>query len=161
MSANANTLVNGVETSYASIEMMLRGYRLRRVKSINYKDIGEIQKIRGTSATPIGRTRGTADCEGDIEIYRAELDMVMPILTLGGAFGYQELAHDMGVVWAEALQLAKTRTDTLLAVKWHSLDSSNSEGGDAATVKFGLSIMEILWNGVGALGYTSLRRSLV
>jgi hypothetical protein len=150
-----STLINGVEVSYSSIELAVSGHRLRRVKSINYKDSGEIPKIRGTSATPIGRTRGTADCEGDIEIYRAELDLLLPILSGGGVFGYQEIAQTIGVVWAEAL--GPTRMDTLLGVRFHSLDSSNSEGGDAATVKFGLSIMEILWNGP----YTSLRRSLI
>jgi hypothetical protein len=151
------TIVNGVETSYCSIELMVSGLRIKKVKSINYKDTGDIPKIRGTSATPVGRTRGTSDAEGDIEIYRSEMDLLLPLLTLAGAVGYMESSHVIGVTFAELMQLPKTRTDMLEGVRFFGLDAANTEGGDAATVKFGLSIMNIQWHGL----YQALRRSVV
>lgn len=140
--------VNGVRTSYASIELAVLGLRLKGVKAINYKDGVEIGKVRGTSANNIGRTRGTNDPEGDIEIYQEEWDNLLPLLTTGGLIGYSELATPVTVIYAEVTSPQKTRMDILEGVRFHSADRANAEGSDALTVKLSMDIMKIRWHGL-------------
>jgi hypothetical protein len=151
--------INGVRTSFASIELNIWGaaeaIRLRGIRSINYRDTGDIPKIRGASGTPIGRVRGESDTEGDIEIYQKEWDELLPILTRNGLFGYMETVNAIAVTYSDLLDNIGTKTDRLDGVRFYGADRSNSEGGDALTVKLSLSIMEIAWHG----RYTALRVS--
>lgn len=140
------TDVNGNRTSYCSIEFAVNGLRIKGVKSINYREINEMSKIRGTGAKPMGRTRGTADFEGDIEIYQAEWRALLPFLTRGGTFGFAELAHPVTVTYAEALSPLDTVTDRLIGVRFHSPDVANTESTDAVVLKVALNIMDITWN---------------
>ncbi len=138
--------VNGVRTAYCSIEVGIAGFFLKGVKSLNYKDNGEIPKIFGTSPIPIGRTRGQNDSEGDIEFYQEEWDEMLPLLTLAGSIGYMEGIWPISVTYAEPSQMAKTKTDQLVGVRFMSAERSNAEGTDALTVKLSLSIMRIVWH---------------
>jgi hypothetical protein len=144
---------NGNRTSYCSIEFGVNGTPIKGVKSINYKDTLEIKKIKGTSAKPIGRNRGTLDFEGDIELYQAEWLALLPILTLGGTVGFSEMSHTITVVYAELLSPGDTVIDRLVGVRFHSPEVANSEDGDLASLKVTLDIMDIVW----ANRYRSLR----
>ena len=149
--------VNGVATSYCSIRLMIGpGIPIVGVKSINYKDVGEIPKVRGASAVDIGRTRGKVSSEGDIELLQEEWDLLLPKLTLAGVVGYMESPWPVSVVYAEAASPQKTRMDSLVAVRFHSAEKSNSESTDALTVKLQMSIMQIAWSGP----YVALRSGL-
>lgn len=139
--------VNGNEPAYCSIELDIDGTKLRGVKSINYKDAGEIPKIKGTAVKAIGRTRGNFDHEGDIEMYAKEWDDLLPKLTQNGAVGYSELAWNVAVTYSEPLERSRTKTDRLIGVRFHSAERSNQEGVDALTVKLTMSIMDIAWHG--------------
>jgi hypothetical protein len=144
---------NGNRTSYCSIEFGVNGTPIKGVKSINYKETLEIKKIKGTSAKPIGRNRGTSDFEGDIELYQAEWLALLPILTLGGTVGFSELSHTVTVVYAELLSPGDTVIDRIQGVRFCPPEVANSEGGDLATYKVPLDIMDIVW----ANKYRSLR----
>lgn len=140
------TDVNGVRVSYCSIELLINGsVRLKAVKAINYKEINNIPKIKGTSTGPIGRPRGDADYEGDLEIYQAEWKALLPLLTRNGSFGFAELSHTLTCSYSERLSPADTVTDTMRGVRFHSPETAQSEGPDVSTVKVQLSIMEIIW----------------
>lgn len=139
--------VNNARTSYCSIEFGFPGRLIPGIKSINYKDNGEIPKIMGTNAVPIGRVRGKADAEGDVEFYQKEWDSLLPILTQGGLVGYMEIAWPITVTYAEPSNLIDTRTDKLVGVRFFGAEKSNSEGTDALTVKLQMSIMRIQWHG--------------
>jgi hypothetical protein len=139
--------INGARTSYASITFGVAERTILGIKALNYKDTGEIPKIRGTSGLPVGRTRGTADHEGDVEFYQEEWDELLPILTGGGVWGYMERSWPLRVCYSEISQPEKTVLDILVGVRFFGAEKSNSEGNDALTVKVNLSIMEILWNG--------------
>lgn len=152
--------INGVATSYCSIRLMVGpGIPLVGVKSLNYKDVGEIPKVRGMSAVDIGRTRGKVSSEGDLEILQEEWDELILRLTLTGTVGYMETTWPVQVVYAEALSPQKTRVDNLIGVRFHSAEKSNSEGTDALTVKLQMSIMQIRWSG-GLIPLVALRSGL-
>lgn len=139
--------VNGVRTSYCSIEFGLDGIPAIGVDSINYRDTHEIGKIRGSSASPIGRTRGNGDAEGDITIYQAEWNSIfLPKLTRGGAFGYAELAWPVKIVYAELLSPDDTVTDRLEGVRLTAADIANAQGTDATKIKLTMNIMKIFWS---------------
>jgi hypothetical protein len=139
--------VNGMRTSYCSIELGIAGFQfVKGVKGINYEDEGEIPEIPGAAAVTIGRTRGGNKCKGDIELYQEEWDDLLPVLTFNGVMGYMESAWPITVTYAEPVQFQKTKTDTLYGVRFHSAARSNSEGSDALTVKLQMSIMRIMWH---------------
>lgn len=137
--------VNGNRTAYCSIELGINGNIAKGVKEINYKEMHDIPKMRGTSAKPQGRGRGTVDFEGDITFYQADWKGLLFLLTRGGTVGFAELSHALTVSYAELLSPADTVTDRLVSVRIHSPEVSMSEGADLATVKCGLSIMDIRW----------------
>lgn len=138
--------VNGIRTSYASIELAFNGgYKLKGIKSINFRQPHTVPKIWGTSAKPIGRTRGQEDSDGDIEFYQQEFDFMLPILSRAGVFGFSETGNLITVSYAELLSPEVTVTRALVGTRLISPDSSNSEGPEASTVKCSLSIMDIVW----------------
>jgi hypothetical protein len=138
--------VNGNRTSYCSIVFGIDGAPIKGVKSINYRETHEIPKIRGTSPKPIGRTRGSSDFEGDIELYQAEWNAILPLLTKGGIFGFAEPSFTVTVSYAELGRPADLVNDKLVGVRFHSPDVANTEGTDAVVVKVGMSIMDITWS---------------
>jgi hypothetical protein len=149
--------VNGTATSYCSIRLLVGpGIPLVGVKSINYKDAGEISKVRGMSAVDIGRTRGKVSSEGDIEMLQEEWDELLPKITFAGVVGYMESTWPVSVAYAEPSAPQKTKVDALIGVRFHSAEKSNSEGTDALMVKVSMSIMQIRWNGF----YAALRSGL-
>lgn len=141
--------VNGIRTSYCSIQLNLDGLPIVGVDSINYRNTHEVGKIRGTSAKPIGRTRGNLDFEGDIEFYQAEwASLVLP--KLGGPFGIFEFSARSWTVTVAYSEVGAPRdqivTDTLIGVRFLAPDQSNAQGTDAAKVKLTMNIMDIIWN---------------
>lgn len=147
--------VNGMRTSYCSIELGIDGIPVIGVDSINYRDTHEIGKIRGTSALPIGRTKGNGDAEGDITVYQADWNAILlPKLTLGGSVGFAELAWPVKIVYAEQLNPQDTVTDRLVGVRFTAPDIANAQGTDATKVKLTLNIMQIVWSNL----YVGLRR---
>jgi hypothetical protein len=145
--------INGNRTSFCSIELGFTGIPVKGIKSINYREKHDIPAIYGTSAKPIGRTRGRVSFEGDIEFYQAEWNSLLPFLTLAGAFGFAELSRVLTIVYAEKLSPQHTVTDVIVGARLNSPDSSNSEGTEASTIKCSISMMDIKW----AKGFQGLR----
>lgn len=147
--------VNGVRTSYCSIVAGFDGFPIVGLRSINYREPLEIGKIRGTSPKPIGRTRGNADIEGDMEMYAEEWkNQLLPKLAgLFGLSGFSEASIPIKVSYAERRNPSGIHSDHLIGVRIHSPDRTNTEGTDASIVKLTLDIMDIVW----ANKYRSLR----
>lgn len=141
--------INGFESSFCSIRFQIGpGLLITGIKTVNYKDVGEIPKVRGASAIDIGRTRGKVSSEGDIEILAREWDNLLPFLTQGSTVGYMEtIVPAVQVSYDEPGSPENTTTDSLVAVRFHSPEKSYSESTDANYVKLQMSIMAIVWNG--------------
>lgn len=135
--------VNGVRASHVSLELVAHGLRLAGVKSLNWRTNHEIPKIRGTSSKTIGRTRGTEEHEGDVELYQADWKRLL--LALGD--GFAEKSVFVKAVYYEAASPADLILVEFAGTRFHSPDESSSEGAEAASVKLSMSIMEIKRNG--------------
>lgn len=142
--------VNGVETSYCSIRLLVgAGVPIKGVTAINYKDVGEIPDVMGASAVPLGWTRGNNRSEGDIELLQSEWDELLPKITAAGLTGYMETIWPVAVTYAEAIQPQKTKTDMLPFVRFHSGERSHAKGTDALTIKLQMKILpQIQWHGL-------------
>ena len=140
-------LINGHRYSFASIEAKANGLKIIGFKSINYDDGLKPTALGGTTPVKIGRTRGAYEAKGDCEMYRLEANALMA--SLGP--GFYEVAWTFTVQYSENDDQPVT-TDTILGVRLESTASSNSDGPDASTLKFGLNIIKpILWNGVSGV----------
>lgn len=145
--------INGKAYSWASLSIGILGERIIGITAINYRDVGEIGEVRGAGPLIIGRTRGKAHGEGDLEMVREEWDALLPKLTNNGLYGYSEVASDIIVARKEGP--TKVVTDRLPGVRFHSAESSNAEGTDAAIIKVTLSLSgPVMWN---LAGYTALK----
>jgi hypothetical protein len=140
--------INGIRTSFVSLFCGVDALPLIGIKSINYRVTHERAKIRGTSAHPIGRTRGQVDYEGDIEVYQAEwYKFLLPRLSNLGLVGYSETSHTVTCAWAEEASPLDIVQDTLVGVMFDADDIAAAEGPDAATVKATMNIMRIIKDG--------------
>jgi hypothetical protein len=140
--------VNGAKFSFCSLEFKLAGgYNIAGgVKSINYKDSLEMGKVWGNSSTLMGTTRGRNESTGDIELYADAADALMEIISLGGTRGYSETRFTFTVGYAE-LYAGLVTSDVLPQVRFHSMETSGSEGVEAITKKFQMQMLgQIGWH---------------
>lgn len=149
-------LVNGIYYSYADIELSIFAGLYVGSKSINYGHKLQRQYVRGSNPEPIGVTRGQYEPTADIELYRPQANYLIATLgiaaaALGGAGGngYMEVPFTITVSFISAI--LGVVTDTIQQCYITAEDISNSEGLDAATVKFTLMPQRILRNGSAAV----------
>lgn len=136
-------LVNGHRYSFSSIELKINGTKYIGVKSINYDDGLKPAQLGGTTPVMIGRTRGKYEAKGDVEFYRLEAQAVIDAL----GDGFYEVPFDIVVQYSENDDTTVT-TDNLIGVRLESTASSNTDGPEAATLKFGLNIIvPVKWGG--------------
>ena len=140
--------VNGAKYSFCSLEFKLAGGPTISggVKSINYKDNHEIGKIWGNSPTLMGTTRGRNESTGDIELYADAADALLDIISLSGSRGYSETRFTFTIGYAEMYSGLVT-SDVLPNVRFHSLETSGSEGVEAITKKLQMQMLgQIGWH---------------
>lgn len=137
--------VNGVRTSYCSIEFEVDGMPIVDVDEINYGAPGDIPKLRGTHHQAIGRPRGSVDHEGSIVLAQKAWKKLLPKITRFGLVGFMRLAWTIKVTYAEEQSPQDTVTDRLIGARFHSPDIANSQGNDPTKLRVSLSLMEIIW----------------
>jgi hypothetical protein len=140
--------VNGAKVSFCSMEFKLEnGFSFTGIKAIDYKDGHEFGKVWGNHSTLQGTTRGRVECTGSIEMYRDQSDALLDFLAETGQGGYSEKRYTFTVGYAE-LGATLTTSDVLPAVRFHSMETSSSEGVEAVTVKLQMHMIgQILWHG--------------
>lgn len=136
--------INGNRTAFSNIKFGVDGTRLKGLKSVSYDEDHEIPEIYGTSPDPIGRTEGRRKFSGSIEVYQEESLYLLETLSRGGTVGFAEHSHTITLVYALASAPFKVVTDILVGVRVHSPKDAHSEGVDALTVTYSLSIMRII-----------------
>lgn len=137
-------LINGRMYDYSSIEIQVDGNAYGLIKSISYSAKREIGKARGNSPVRRGKTRGTYDAEGSLEMYKS------------GDGGFDQLIANFGDNWMEkefdvvvsyGNNGEPVTTDTLRVCEFSGDEASPAEGSDAITRKLTLDITGILVNG--------------
>lgn len=141
--------VNGAKYSFCSLEFKLAGgFSIPGgIKSINYKDNHEIGKVWGNSSTLQGTTIGRNESTGDIELYRDAAEALLDYISAAGSRGYSEVRFTFTVGYGE-LGAGLVTSDLLPQVRFHSMETSGSEGVEAITVKFQMQMLgQIGWHG--------------
>lgn len=139
-------LINGVRHDFSSLELKFATFGnlvIVGIKSVNYKSSLKPTKVYGTHPQPIGRTRGVYDASGDIEMYLAEANVLESAIAATGQ-GLMEAVFDATVTRFE--NQFDSIIDEIIGCRITDRDSSNSQGGDAATIKYTLDVMVITLN---------------
>lgn len=149
----ATPFINGHRYDYGSIEIRIDGVPIlgRDVVSISYKHGLKPEKVRGTGAEAIGRTRGVYDAEGSMEITKEAYSILVAALAANPQLGYMENAMIIDVAYQEAPTLPLQR-DVLLGCRITEDEDSHKAGGEGLTVRCQLDIQKILRNGINPLG---------
>ena len=151
--------INGNYFSWADVELTFllpAPFILAGVKALNYSDNLSKKLVYGTAAVPIGVTKGKYEPKGDIELWLPQANLM--ITTLG--IGWKQIpvtitasyisSGPYGVPTPGLPQPAIT--DTIPGCFLSGLDASQSEGDEALSRKFTLTIVnQILWNGLPSL----------
>lgn len=145
-------LINGLRFDFSSVTIRIGTQLFNGVKSLKYSQTLEPGIVRGNRSQVIGRTRGTLDSEGSIELYRSEFqDLITALIALpnagAGALGYMEVPFDITAIYAEVG--STPITDVLVGCRIKKHELSGQEGSDAITVACDLHIMSVLMGGAG------------
>lgn len=145
--------INGVRSSWSEIEfaLMTRAspFVSLGIREISYKPTLKGAKVRGAGAVPLGRTRGIADHEGSFTMLKEEADAFL--FSLG--YGYGEIPFDIFVAYriddgTPADLPGQMHQDAILGARIEEVDQSYAQGSDGLLVKFSLSVMDVLLNGL-------------
>lgn len=128
-------VVNGNYHSFASIELDVRGRKIRGVTDISYDDGLDPGMARGTSPIPLAHTQGDYEANASMEMFRKDFDELVSLL--GDGFG--EVEFPITVTYAS--RGMPTVTDRLPAVRIKKVDNSNSQGNDPTKVKLELAVL--------------------
>ncbi len=142
-------LVNGNRFDYTSIEAIVSGVPYRGVKAVNYSDSLDKAKQYGTSARPLGKTRGKYDADASLEIFKEEAIVLRTALAaLAGGDGWGEVDFTLVVAYAEAGQ--PVTVDTVQA-SVQKCEDGHAQGNEGLTEKWTLTVMEVKRNGLALL----------
>lgn len=149
-------LINGQRCDAASYTITINGLRYFGVKSLDYSDTLEPGKVKGTSPVVLGRTVGSYDASGSIELYVEEaLDletqlsgMALAQYPQGGGHGLGQAVFSINVSVYE-LSTGFGISDTLVGCRVKNISHTmpTAGGGDPGSKKFDLDILSILRNG--------------
>lgn len=128
-------LINGNLYSFASIEIDVRGRKIKGIKDLSYDDGLDPGMARGTSPIPLGHTQGDYEANASMEMFRKDFDELATLL--GDGFGETEFP----ITVTYASRGMPTVTDRLPAVRIKKVDNSNSQGNDPTAVKIELAIL--------------------
>lgn len=128
-------LINGNLYSFASIEIDVRGRKIKGIKDLSYDDGLDPGMARGTSPIPLGHTQGDYEANASLEMFRKDFDELAALL--GDGFG--EVEFPITVTYAS--RGMPTVTDRLPAVRIKKVDNSNSQGNDPTAVKIELAVL--------------------
>ncbi len=141
-------LINGHRHDFSSAEINVAGRFLNGIKSLDYGHSLEPGELRGNRAALIGRTRGKYGVDASIELYLAEYQELITVLSATGG-GYLEASFNITASYNEAGQALVT--DYLIGVRLKKPSKSFNEGGDALSVRCDLHVMELREGGLNAL----------
>jgi len=142
-------LVNQNRYDYTSIEVLIEGVPYRGVKSVDYSDSLDPQKVYGTSARPLGRTRGKFDADASLEVFKEDASNIRAALAALGLGGYGEGVFTVVVTYGELP--ASFTTDVLFGCRIKKTADSHAQGADSLTEKWDLDVLDLLRNGVSIL----------
>lgn len=145
-------LTNGVRHDWSSIELHVAGQIVIGRKAINYSRKRARSMVEGGSPDPIGKTRGRNTYTADIELYLAEFNQLMDLLTQQAAAqgasannGYGDVLFSIVVMYSETGM--DQITDTILGCTLDSTEVSQAVSPDALSRKFELNPIKILFGG--------------
>jgi len=145
-------LISGVRYDWSSIELHVAGQIIIGRKAINYSRKRARSMVEGGSPDPIGKTRGRNTYTADIELYLAEFNQLIDLLTQTAAAagatagnGYGDVQFSVVVMYSETG--FDQITDTLYGCTLDSTEVSQSVSPDALSRKVELNPIKIAFGG--------------
>ena len=142
-------LINGRRHGFSSISLKFKlgdGNNVPMyVRSINYSRTRNRGLVRANHPDPIAKTLGENEYSGDLEIYEAELRLLLSQI----GPGYGDAIFDVQVSYGEdGFDIV---TDELKGCTLDNIDMSNSQGPDPLVRKIDLKPLKVIMGGVDDL----------
>lgn len=153
-------VINGNKFSFSSIDLRPMGQRITDFKEVEYSTELDPGVMYGTSAAPVGRSRGLQKTEASITLYREAwlafqaslilLSTTSNLNPLGNPAGWMEVSWDAMISYAET-PVSPVQKDVLKGARIKKWTANHSESNEILTVKLDLHVMQIILNGSAPL----------
>jgi hypothetical protein len=137
-------MINGIRYDFSSVIIAINGIKFGGVKSLNYSGTLTPGKLRGNRAQVIGRTRGSYDATGSLEVWKAEWRNMLEAL----GPGFMEQAFGITAAYSELTTPQLAQLDEIVGCRIVKHEDQMSEGEEPLTVKLDLDIMYVVPNGL-------------
>lgn len=136
--------INGLEKSWASITLKVKGEEIVGFKGISYSDSISREKVYGAGQMALAMTQGKYETEqGSITVYERQLRQ---IITAAGGNGWGSVVFDVEVRYADPGE--ETSTDIIESCRWAGVNGGGEEGSAPLERELKFDCMRIKRNGV-------------
>lgn len=143
-------LINGNRYDFSSVEVLVEGVPYRGIKAIDYEESLDGQKQWGTSARPLGRTRGKYDAKASLEIFVEDAVVLRQVLAGASGGGWGEAIFTVVIAYAE-LAVSPPNVVKLFGCRVMKPAASHAQGNEGLTERWELDVMDITRNGISLL----------
>ena len=134
--------INGVQHSWANLQVVIAGRTVTGITKISYKDSQTMENIYGAGVRPVGRGYGRIECEGSITLHRDEVEAVRASSDTGRL---QDIAPFEIVVQFLPVGGSAVITHKLRNVQFKEDGVEVSEGDTSNSVELPLIMSHIDW----------------
>lgn len=144
-------LINGVYSSWASVEIRVANRVIGGITAINYAPSLEPADVLGAGAQPIGLTEGMAKYEGDFEILEIQWYALLDVL--GQGYGRVPFTVNVSKAPVGDDDSFEPAQDTLLGCRITSVSGTyQASTADALVKKVKMKMLRINENGLNIYG---------
>ena len=143
------SIIGGFALSHGSRVIKVGGANVN-AKSCKFTGSIDGEKlIYGTSKKPTGRTAGVFKPESiELEVYKGDTPILNGILMAASLGKGILMAVVPIIVGSSELPSGLPQYDTIAGARFTKLEDSSAEGGDAITVKYSGTFMDLTLNGI-------------
>ena len=138
--------INGIEKSWASITVKVRGVEIIGFKAISYSDSVSREKVYGAGRMPIAMTRGKYETEqGSITCYERQFREILALFAPNSQTGWADVVFDIECRYSDPGEA--THVDVLEACRWAGAPGGGEEGSSPLEREMQFDCMRICRDG--------------
>lgn len=138
--------INGIERSWASITLKVRGVEIIGFKAISYADSISREKVYGAGRMPIAMTQGKYETEqGSITVYERQFREIIDLFAADESAGWGDEPFDIECRYADPGE--DTHVDVVETCRWAGAPGGGEEGSSPLERELKFDFMRIKRNG--------------
>lgn len=134
--------INGVQHSWANLQVVIAGRTITGITKISYKDSQTVENVYGAGVRPVGRGYGRIECEASVTMLRDEVEALRASSDTGRL---QDIAPFDIIVKFLPVQGSAIVTHRIRNAQFKEDGVEVSEGDTSNSVELPLIVSHIEW----------------